>query len=224
MKKLISLTSLFLLMLSLSATEVSVGFEAGAGWNMMIAGKGYRNYEYSGKVGFTSSLPVIVEFTPSLSIETGFSYSFRNYGYSRISDDVKTLDYTAENSFLELPLALRYTYTIQDGRWSLFASGGGFVGLWLTGRRYGKAYTTDITPSLTDFNQKTDLSLYNIIEAGVTASIGAKCRLSDAVDATLRLAYSLSLTDLNRTQKYGAYPVHNSTISLALALMWRVWK
>ena len=225
MKKLIVLASLLLLMLSLSAASVSVGFEAGADCNMIISGKGYRNYEYTWKAGFTSSIPVIVEFTPSLSLETGFSYSFRNYGYSRTSDDnIKTLDYTADNSFLELPLAFRYTYTFPDSSWSLFASFGGFVGWWLTGRRYGKAYTIDITPSLKDFNQETDLSNYNRFQSGVTASLGVKLKLDEKTDGTLRVGYSLALTDLHRAQKYGAYPVHNSTFSLVGGLMWRCGK
>lgn len=211
---------------SLSAAALSVGLEAGADWNGIIAGEGYRNYAYSNKNGFTVSIPVLLELMPSLELETGLSYAMKNYGYSRTVEDdpasVRTLDYSRYNHFIEVPVALRYTDTLGGSGVSLFASVGGFVGFWVYGSRSGYAYSISRNPGLIPFDEKTDLENYNICQAGVSASLGVKFKLSDRADSYIRAGYCLALTDLNRAQKYGSYPIHNSTVTLTGAVTWRV--
>lgn len=226
MKKTIAALFFILMVFSLSAAALSVGLEAGADWNGIIAGEGYRNYTYSNKPGFTVSVPVLVGLMPSLELETGLSYTMKNYGYSRTVEDdpaaVRTLDYSRYNHFIEVPVALRYTDTLGSSDVSLFASAGGFVGLWIYGSRSGYAYSISRNPGLIPFNEKTDLENYNICQAGVSASLGVRFKLSDRADSYIRAGYSLALTDLNRAQKYGSYPIHNSTVTLNGAVTWRV--
>lgn len=228
MKKFISLLSLILLALSLSAATCYVGFEAGADYNMVIAGKGYRDYSYTGKFNFTSSLPVLIGLTPSIGIETGLSYYARDYGYRRTvkdgSDTYDTLDYVRYNHFIELPVALCYTFNRPDSDNAFFLSGGGFVGYWVSGKRAGLAYNMGTEPGLTPFDEKTDLNSYNRFQAGIIMSLGMKWQLLENMTCHIRLGYSLSLTDLNRYQKYGAYPIHNSTLYLTCGLMWGIKK
>lgn len=226
MKKTITALFFLLMVFSLSAAALSVGLEAGADWNGIIAGEGYRNYRYSNKTGFTVSIPVLLELMPSLELETGLSYTMKNYGYSRTVEDdsasVRTLDYSRYNHFIEVPVALRYTDTLGGGSVSLFASVGGFFGLWVYGSRSGYAYSISRNPGLIPFDEKTDLENYNICQAGVSASLGVKFKLSDRADSYIRAGYCLALTDLNRAQKYGSYPIHNSTVTLTGAVTWRV--
>lgn len=225
MKRTVAVIFFILAVFSAYAVGVSSGFEAGADYNMIIAGRGYRNYAYSGKFGIAATVPVLIEFTPSLSIETGLSYYMKDYGYSRTAVDdqkeVMTLDYGCFNHFLELPLAFRYTLALQDGGLSLFASAGGFIGLWIYGSRSGYAYSVSVEPALTPFSGKTELGNYNIFHAGVSASLGLKWKFKEGMDGSLRAGYSLTLTDLNKAQRRGAYPVHNTTVSLTGAVMWR---
>ena len=90
MKRLTALLLIILALFPLFATTVSLGVEAGADYNMVISGKGYRNYTCSDKIGIAATLPVLVEFTPSLGLETGISYYMKNYGYSRTVTDGET--------------------------------------------------------------------------------------------------------------------------------------
>ncbi len=227
MKKTIAVLLLLLAMFSLSAVSVSVGVEAGADYNGIISGEGYRNYSYSNRIGFTASVPVLVTLTPSLALETGLTYYMKNYGYSRTVEDdsaaVKTLDYNRYNHFIEIPVALRYTDTLsENGTFSLFASFGGFIGFWVYGSRSGYAYSISRTPGLLPFDEKTELENYNITQAGLESSLGVSWKLSERADAYMRAGYSITLTDLNRAQKHGSYPIHNSTVTLTGAVTWRV--
>ncbi len=226
MKKLLTSIILILACFSISATTFYIGLEAGGNYNVVIAGEGYKGYTYSNKFGASASIPLLVEFTPSLAIETGLSYSMKDFGYSRtVNNDslsIRTLDYVRYNHFIELPLALRYTYAVLDNKLDVFASLGGFVGVWVYGLRSGYAYSVSINPSLIPFSEETDLSNYNIFHSGVSASAGLKWRFSNMVDAYIRAGYSLTLTDLNKGQTCGSHPVHNSTITLIGGIMWRV--
>ena len=230
MKKTVAL--LFIMtsaLLLLSAATVSLGLEAGADYNMIKSGNGYRNYTYSDKIGAAASIPVLIEFTPSLALETGVSYYLKNFGYSRsVSEDtssvpVKTLDYTSYNHFVELSAAFHYTYAIpQSSTLYLIASGGGFIGFWVYGSRAGYAYSISRNPKLTYFKDTLNLDNYSIFQAGVYASLGVKWQFSRKTSLFIRAGYSYTLTDLNKMQKYGAYPVHISTIVLSGGIMWRV--
>ena len=227
MKRLTALLLIILALFPLFATTVSLGVEAGADYNMVISGKGYRNYTYSNKIGIMATVPVLVEFTPSLGLETGISYYMKNYGYSRTVTDgetsVKTLDYDRYNHFIEIPVGFHYTYAIpMSSTLSLMASAGGFIGFWVYGSRAGYAYSVSNNPELTHFNQRTDLDNYNIFQAGVYATLGGKWQFSRTTDVYVRAGYYLTLTDLNKPQKYGGHPAHNSTITLTAGIMWRV--
>ncbi len=226
MKRLIAMTFIIFLVFSLSAASFSVGLEAGANWNMIIAGKGYKNYTYTGKASYSISAPVLIELTPSLAVETGISFNGKNYGYQRSVDNGDeshyTLDFVTYNTFVELPFALRWTFALPFSNWSLFLSGGGFAGYWLTGRRAGLARNMGTEPALTPFDEKTDLVHYNRFQAGILTELGLEWQFSHSMEAYIKLGYSLSLTGLNEHQKYGAYPVHNSTLYLVSGLMWGI--
>ena len=227
MKRLTALLLIMLAVFSLPATTISIGFEAGADYNMIITGNGYRNYTYSNKIGIAATLPVLVEFTPSLGLETGISYYMKNYGYSRTVTDgeasVKTLDYERYNHFIEIPVGFHYTYAIPlSNTLSLMASAGGFIGFWVYGSRAGYAYSATLKPELTHFEEKVNLDHYNIFQAGVYATLGSKWQFSRMADFYVRAGYYLTLTDLNKPQKYGGHPAYNSTITLTAGIMWRV--
>lgn len=224
MKKLTLALFLILTVVSVYGSSVSIGLESGMDYNMIAAGKGYKDYIYSGKFGFTASIPVLIEFTPSLALETGLSYYMKNYGYSRTATDdsvsIKTLDYACYNHFLELPLAFRYTCNIPGSKLSLFASLGGFCGFWVYGSREGYIYSVSTKPGLIPFSDITNLESYNVFHAGLLTTLGAQWKFSKRLRASVRAGYSVMLSDLNKREKYGSYPVHNSTVTLTAALMW----
>ncbi len=219
-----------LVVLTLGAATYSVGFEAGPDYNMVIAGKGYRNYSYRGKVNLTASVPVLIEFTPSLGLQTGLTYAEKDYDYKRAAGSsimgasyfVDTIDYTLYNEFLELPVAFRYTFNFGESDWAMYATAGGFVGWWLRGRRMGLAYDTGLEPGLTQIDDSVNFDYYNRFEAGVNASLGVKWQFSRKFEAHVQIGYSLALTDMNRYQKHGSYPIHNSTFSITGGVMWGI--
>ncbi len=224
MKKTMTLLLLTLTLCSLSAATVYVGGEVGINSNSVIAGSGYSGYEYSRGRGFDISVPVVVEFTPNIAIQTGASFQMKGYGYMKNAaikgEKFEILEYSVMNSFIEVPLALRLSLSFGGSRWGAFAVLGGYCGYWTHGYRTGEAYgLTSARP----VEEDTDLSLYNRFEAGLSAALGADVEFG-SFDAYLLVGYSISLTDMNRSQKYASYPVHNSTVTVAAGLLWGVNK
>lgn len=224
MKRLTPALFLILAVVSVYGSTVSIGLESGMDYNMIIAGKGYKDYIYSGKFGVLASIPVLIELTPSLALETGLSYYMKNYGYSRtVRDDsvsIKTLDYACYNHFLEFPLAFRYTWNIPGSKLSLFLSLGGFCGFWVYGSREGSIYSVSTKPGLIPFSDRTNLESYNVFHVGLLTTLGTQWKLSKRLRGYIRAGYSVMLSDLNKREKYGSYPVHNSTVTLTAALIW----
>lgn len=224
MKKTMTLLLLALALTSLSAATVYVGGEVGINSNYIIAGSGYSGYEYLSAGGLDIRVPVVVEFTPNIALETGASFQTKPYGYTK-SVTVKgekndIFGYDEVNSFIEIPLSLRLSIDFGGSRWGAFATLGGYCGYWVYGFRTGVAYgLTSGRP----VEEKTDLSYYNRFEAGLSASVGADVEFG-SFDAYLLVGYSIALTDMNKSQKYASYPVHNSTVTVAAGLLWGVNK
>ncbi len=224
MKKTMTLLLLTLALCSLSAATVYVGGEVGLSSNSIIAGSGYSGYEYSIGKGADISVPVVVEFTPNIALQTGASFQMKGYGYMKNvtikGEKTEILEYSVMNSFVEVPLALRLSLSFGGSRWGAFAVLGGYCGYWVHGYRTGEAYgLTSARP----VEEETDLSLYNRFEAGLSASVGADVEFA-SFDAYLLVGYSISLTDMNRSQKYASYPMHNSTVTVAAGLLWGINK
>ena len=224
MKKLVTLLTLVLVVFGLSAATVYVGGEVGLNTNSIIAGKGYSGYTFTPSLGCSLTVPVVVEFTPSLGLQTGVTYVKKSYDYDKtlkIKGQEETLfKYNCENGFVEIPVAFRYSLNIAGSRWNAFATVGGFIGFWTDGERAGEAYGSTSGRSV---DEKTDLSLYNRFQAGVSASAGVDVEFG-TMEAYLSFGYSLTLTSLNKSQKHASYPVHNSTFTVAAGLLWGIDK
>ncbi len=237
MKRIIALTVIALTLFSLSAFTYHVGLSAGGDLNCIIAAKGYRNYEYGLKAGFTGGADFLLDFTKSLSLESGITYIGRDYSYKRGS----SIDYRVNNGFLILPVALRLAFPLRasaetavenedgttetvtgkvDSGFSLFGGVGGYVGLWLYGKRSGSVMGFGEMEKVDEY---TDLDSYNRFDAGVLASFGVGMDIGK-IDAYVKLMYLQSLTDMNKKQSHGAYPIHNATVSLTLGVLWGINK
>lgn len=233
MKKLVTLLTLVLVVFGLSAATVSVGVEGGADYNTIIAGKGYRDYKYSGKFSYTVSVPVVVEFTPSLGLETGLSFTEKDYHYKRTTgtlqyaelSNLDTIDYTLYNGFVSFPVAFRYTLSFgEESDLALYATAGGFVGYWVKGRRTGKVLGASLSVASENIDEAVNFDYYNRFDAGLLATLGLKWQFSEKFDAFVEAGYSLSLTDMNKHQKHGSYPIHNSTVTISGGIMWGINK
>ncbi len=226
MKKTIILLLLVTALCSLGAATVYVGAEAGLNGNAIIAGKGYSGYDYTKMFGGSLSVPVVVEFTPNLALQTGASFVMKDYIYSKTityqGQQGTVLGYVCMNGFAEIPFALRCSVNFGKSNWGAFATVGGFVGFWAGGIRTGKVYGF-MSSEAQDVEDDLDLDYYNKVQAGVSASAGFDVEFG-SFDAYLSVQYALSLTDLNKTQKYAQYPVHNSTVTVAAGLLWGVNK
>ena len=222
MKKTLTVILLALTLSCLGAATVYIGGEGGLTLNSIIAGKGYGGYEYNTKASSSFSIPVVVEFTPSFGLQTGVSFVTKSYDYTKtvttkgVASTI--LGYTCSNSFIEVPVAFRYSLTFGESRWGAFFTAGGFAGFWAYGNRSGQV--TGFT-SVQSVDEDTDLSYYNRFQAGVSASLGVECEFGKC-DAYLSFGYALTLTNLNRSQKYDSFPVHNSTMTVAAGIMWGV--
>ncbi len=225
MKKILVTLTILTLAFSLSALGCRVGASAGLSVNSVIAGKGYRNYEYGEKSGLFLSADLVLDLDSLFGIETGIGYIGRNYTVSRkaayAGSESTVLSYTVSNSFLLVPLQLRFTLSVlgSDGgdRLMVLSSVGGYASWWLTGRRRGKELTLSYSA---DVDEKTDLDLYNRFDGGLLTSLALVLESGDT-QWNFRLSYLLSLTDMNRHQDYGAYPIHNSTFIFSSGILWR---
>ncbi len=224
MKKTMTLLLLTLALCSLGAATVYVGGELGINSNSVIAGSGYSGYEYSPSAGAGIAVPVTVEFTPHIALQTGLTFQWKAYGYTKnvtIKGEKNTIfSYGVNNGFMELPLALRLSINFGESRWGAFCTAGGYLGFWTYGERAGDAFGfTSVRP----VEEETDLSLYNRFEAGVSLSGGIDVEFGK-YEAYLLLGYSISLTDMNKSQKHASYPVHNSTVAVAAGILWGINK
>lgn len=224
MKKTIILLSLLLTALTLSAATFYTGAEGGLTFNSIAASKGYRSYDYGMAMGFKASVPVVVTFSDNLGLETGISFYSRNYSYSQnVKNDSgemqSNFDLVIQNGFITLPVMFRFS--IPAGDFDFYTSLGGFAGFWLYGKRDGSVRNgNDRTEEV---SERTDLSLYNRFEAGVSLKIGADMNFG-SFRGYVEGEYDFSLTDMNKDQKYGAYRVHNSTFSVTLGILWGINK
>lgn len=223
MKRTFAILMLFSVMLTLSAATYYVGAEGGLAVNTVVAGKGYRNYKYSAEVGFKSSVPVLIMFTDNLGLDTGLAMYGKNYkSYQTVTvDGKKQVNYNLEvnNGYLELPIAFRASLPIKN--FNFYLSVGGYMGAWLYGSRSGTVVNGN--DKVEEVNETTDLSLYNRFDAGLLARIGADVGFG-AFKLYAQYEYAFSVTDMNKSQKYGAYPIHNSTFSITLGALWGINK
>ncbi len=212
-------------MLTLCATSTTyyVGVEGGLTINSVVAGKGYRNYKYSKEIGYKAAVPVVIMFTDNLGLDTGLVMYGKNYKGSQTVrvDNNNQVNYNLEitNGFLELPVAFRASMSLNS--FDFYITAGGYMGFWLYGNRSGTVVNANNKTE--DVNETTDLSLYNRFEAGLTAKAGTAVNFG-AFKGYAQYEYSFALTDMNKGQKYGAYPIHNSTSSFTLGLLWGINK
>lgn len=223
MKKTIVILMLILASFSLSAAVYYVGAEGGVTLNSVIAGKGYRDYKYNLGVGYKASLPFVITFTDNLGLETGLSVYGKYYKYSQevSTGNSKQMNFNLDvrNGFLTLPIAFRLSFPVSS--FDIYTTLGGYMGFWVYGNRSGVVINGNSEKE--SVNEYTDLSLYNIFDAGVRASIGAGMNFGHFF-GYLQGEYCLSLTDMNKAQKYGSYPIHNSTFLVTLGILWGINK
>ncbi len=223
MKKAISILTLLCVMLALPAVSYYVGADGGVTFNTVIAGKGYRNYEYDWGTGYKASIPFVVEFSDNLALETGFSLYGKSYNYSQKVETGETkqtnFDLSVRNGFVTLPLLVRFS--VPFGKFGLYSSLGGWVGFWAYGTRSGSVVNgNDNSESV---SEKSDLSLYNRFDAGVSAKLGFDVDLGPVM-GYVEGEYDLALTDMNVRQKYGSFPIHNSSFSVTVGALVEIAK
>lgn len=215
---------LALTLVSLNAATYYVGADGGATLSTAVAGKGYRNYTYSYGVGYKAGVPFVVMFNDNLGIKTGVSMYGKYYRYSQTvtgySGEPQTnFLLSIKNGFLEFPIALKADLPLNG--FDLYFTAGGYVGAWLYGNRSGSVHNGNSKAE--NVSEDTDLNLYNRFDAGVSVSVGGGIEFGQFV-GYVEGEYALSLTDMNKSQKFGSFPVHNSTFAVTLGLLWGINK
>ena len=223
MKKLIVISALLCAVLTLSAATVYVGAEGGVTFNTVLAAKGYRDYSYSPAAGYKVSVPVVVTFNDNMGLETGLAVYAKNHGYSQTVSASGTrqtnFDLSISNGFVILPLLFRFSIPVKQ--FDIYASVGGFAGCWVYARKAG--FVLNGNAKKENVDTMTDLSLYNRIDAGVSAKLGCDINFT-SFQGYIQGEYDLSLTDMNRSQKHGGYITHNSTFCVTLGILWGINK
>ncbi len=224
MKRILLLLFALLLISVLNAASVRIGGEFGLTVDSVIAGSGYKDYQYSPSVGFKASVPLTVEFGRNIGVKTGITFIEKNYDYDRYvkEDDTTyhTNDLTRYNGFLEVPLSLLILFPL-DSSASAFLLFGGFGGCWIYCRQKGNVLSTSSVKDTAVVPLLTDLSYYNRFQYGLLCSLGLDISW-DRMSAVLSFEYALSLSDMNKRQRYGSYPIYNSAFTLSLALMGKI--
>ncbi len=220
MKRIIVICVLLGTLMSLSAAGYYLGADGGVTFNTVVAGKGYRNYKYDYRVGYKAEVPFLVTFNDYVGLESGVAIYDKNYRYYQKVDVGSStqvnFDYIIRNGFLSFPLSFRASFPIDD--FSLFLSLGGYLGVWLYGGREGTAVNqNDIEVKVKD---NVDFSAYNRFDGGLRLRVGADYSFYSFRIYTA-FEYLYSLTDMNKKQRNGAYPIHNSTFSITLGILYR---
>ncbi len=215
--------TLLTVMLSLGAASYYAGMDGGVTFNTVIAGTGYRSYEYDWGTGYRFSFPFVVTFNDNIALETGLAMYGKNYRYfqNTESGSVKqtNFDLTVENGFISFPLLLRYYLPL--GNFDFYTAIGGWMGVWVYGSREG--FVVNANSKKESVDEKTNLSLYNRFDAGAALKLGVDVDFGSC-RAYVEGEYGLSLTDMNKNQKHASYPVHNSTFSVTFGCLMEVGK
>lgn len=223
MKKIVMLLVALLFVTSLSASTYYVGFDSGLVVTNIIAGSGYRNYEYKESSGYKVSVPIVMMFTDNFGLDTGVSLNWKNYNKSQTvkasGETQKNFDLDVRNCYLEFPIAFRSSVTIDE--LDLYCSVGGFLGALLYGDRTGQVINMNGTSE--KVSEKTDLSLRNRFDAGVSVKLGAGINMG-RFKFYYDVEYDYSLTDNFIWQRNGANHIHNSTYALTFGLLWGINK
>ncbi len=220
MKRIIVICTLLVFLISLSASEYYIGADGGVTFNTVIAGSGYRDYKYDWRQAYKAEVTFAAALNNYFALESGISMYEKNYEYSQsveYNNNQTNFDYTIRNGFLSFPFSVRSSYPIKD--FSFFLSLGGYVGVWIYGFREGTAINQNGRE--VDVSEKTDLSYYNDFDGGIRLRVGADYKFYSFKIYTA-LEYLYSISDMNKRQKRGAYPIHNSTFAITVGLLYRI--
>ncbi len=228
-KRLLAIFVLSLTTFAISAASLFIGAEAGGDLNLIRAGNGYRDYKYIPYVGASLSLPVSVELTDYLTLDTSARFIWKNYQYQReatqtnsdgTTTTAKTIDFKLRNVYVELPLTINYSFVAFRNNSKLFAGAGGYIGYWISSSRSGGMLIDDFG-SLDSVNDKPDLSHSNRFQYGLIARCGYIFDIGKLRN-TVSLEYDFAISSLNKGYRVNSFPIYNSSITVAYSLLWRV--
>ena len=219
MKKFIVFCVFLFVLMNLSAVDYHIGANGGVTFNTVVAGKGYRDYTYDYRTGYKAGVPFVVSFNDYFGLESGIAVYGKNYRYTQSVEynNQTNFDYVIRNGFLSFPLSVYASYPMKD--FFVFLSLGGYVGVWLYGSREGTAFNQN--DRKVDVSEKIDFSYYNRFDGGIRLCLGAGYEFH-SFEIYTAFEYLYSISDMNKRQKYGSFPIHNSTFSITLGLLYRI--
>lgn len=201
----------------------SIGLSGGFAYNTLYTGgldKVEPFKEYEPGWGWTLGLPVRFYLFNWLAAQVEPSFITKNYrvGQTGIWSDLYD-EYS--NSFVDLPLLLHFRLEAPRTGLSLFANGGGFLGLWAASRRSGRAQTITGGGGYTDAYSEDyafDSRYDNRFDGGLLLGLGVQYDINRvSIFAEGRFAYSL--TDLHQTVQRNQMPYMNDTWTIQAGVL-----
>ena len=194
-----------LLLISISPLSASWELSLGGSLNLGIprTSTPWPNTYYSAAPGIGVSFEASYFPLPWLSVSTGLRYTGKGFIYNHFSQNIPTDILIVTDSFLELPIMLRFSITRMTQRYSLGI--GGFIDYRLG--RHAVGYMDNVSVSGDGWSSRSDVVWFQGIalkaedsrfEGGLSfeAAIDTLRANGDAIRYALR--YDLSMTSLYR--------------------------
>lgn len=202
---------------ALSASSFGIGVEGSYNYTFVNTKTRFEGYSYGNFHGFDVAVPVEYRILPWLSVDSGVRYIMKSETFRNVNTSTGEVvsDYVMMHHFIEFPLTLRFSYSIDRVRF--FLGGGGYVGVRVGEVHYGKNADVN-TNKLSSYNPTVSLTASdNRFDAGIIAEGGIGYGF-DAGELYLAVRYQYGLTSLAARQ-HNAVNTYLDNISAGIGFM-----
>lgn len=213
--------SLFLCGAFMAHAQWDLGVKAGLNINSIDRSNLGRIDEiYYSMPGFDVGVFGRYQFNEWLGLRADLSFMSRNHGMDRNVFYLKNVYTAFLNTYMMLPVMADFSINLE--KFHIHFMGGGFMGYWLTARRYGQ---TSINMSGIDhnFNEKIEFNKYhNRFSAGIVAGAGVEYDLSEKWAIGLDYIFYHDFVSYMKVNKIAADTRFYDTYSLTFGLIYKL--
>lgn len=154
-----------------------------------------------------------------LGLRADLSVMARNHGMDRNAYLLQDVFTTYLNTYMMLPVMADFSINLE--KFHIHFMGGGFVGYWMSARRYGQT-NINMSGILEEFNEKIEFNKYhNRFSAGTAVAAGVEYDLSEKWALELDCIYYYDLVSYMKVNKIAADTRYYNTTSLTLGLIYK---
>lgn len=212
--------TLFLCGAIVTQAQWSIGVKGGIDRNNIIRSNAGRIDEtYHPMHGFDFGVFGRYQFNEWLGLRTDLSVMSRDHRTERNAYFVEDVFTVYKNTYMMLPVMADFSINLE--KFHIHFMGGGFVGYWMSARRYGQTIQ-NMSFQLDKFDEKIEFNKYhNRFSAGIVTGAGVEYDISEKWALQLDAIYYYDLVSSMKVNEIAADPRYYNTLSLTLGLIYK---